>query len=567
MYIAFKKRYKSSIFFITLFFFSSVGIAFTPLDPFLWPDPNYKPKFDLIQFKHFKKPKGAYSSDESLAKRITFDGSPSKRRFKISLDSLNMQKEFKVLNMFPEFTLDILMKDSKSIPLNQSVRSSFNLHWDIQFGIGESWTTDLGNTRSSIPFALVQKNQNCVHNGVMVFDFDFEGNMSNIVYQIASETCSYFKFDLIGLLEINSITDIEFLEEDHHNSLKHASTFAPLTSINKLEQKKNFGSSKEVSPDHLSVYGYYDGEIHYRSSCKTRSGNYPYCGELLLPSFSLSKSLVATVSLALLERDYPNVMNEKIQEFVPECKQKKWANVQFKHALNMSTGHYYDKKWYSEDWYLNDKGFSLNYTHKDRIKFACSVFKKKSDPGLKLSYHSSDTYILAVALNNFYKSKTGRDSDVYTDLVLPLWKELNLSQSTHEIRRSIDNIRQPYMEYGMFLTSDDLVKIGNFLLKDNDLTQSAVMSDALQKNKNNRGLAAIDNILFYNNGFWSKRFNGPSLGCNEDIWIPFMSGFGGITVALLPNSSIYYYFSDNQEFAWDRAVNASNKMKPFCKTD
>ena len=90
-----------------------------------------------------------------------------------------MQKEFKVLNMFPEFTLDILMKDSKSIPLNQSVRSSFNLHWDIQFGIGESWTTDLGNTRSSIPFALVQKNQNCVHNGVMVFDFDFEGNMSN----------------------------------------------------------------------------------------------------------------------------------------------------------------------------------------------------------------------------------------------------------------------------------------------------------------------------------------------------------------------------------------------------
>ena len=122
------------------------------------------------------------------------------------------------------------------------------------------------------------------------------------------------------------------------------------------------------------------------------------------------------------------------------------------------------------------------------------------------------------------------------------------------------------MEYGMFLTSDDLVKIGNYLLKDNDLTQSAIMSDALQKNKNNRGLTAIDNILFYNNGFWSKRFNGPSLGCNEDIWIPFMSGFGGITVALLPNSSMYYYFSDNQEFAWDRAVNASNKMKPFCKT-
>jgi len=49
--------------------------------------------------------------------------------------------------------------------------------------------------------------------------------------------------------------------------------------------------------------------------------------------------------------------------------------------------------------------------------------------------------------------------------------------------------------------------------------------------------------------------------------ISFMSGFGGITVALLPNNSIYYYFSDNQEYAWDRAVNASNKMEPFCETN
>ena len=103
---------------------------------------------------------------------------------------------------------------------------------------------------------------------------------------------------------------------------------------------------------------------------------------------------------------------------------KKWVNVQFKHALNMSTGHYYDKKWYSEDWYLNDKGFSLNYTHKDRIKFACSVFKKKSDPGLKLSYHSSDTYILAVALNNFYKSKTGKIQMFILILYCPFGRSL-----------------------------------------------------------------------------------------------------------------------------------------------
>ena len=367
------------------------------------------------------------------------------------------------------------------------------------------------------------------------------------------------------MLKADRVTDFDFSQKDFTTYENFQNSEYPISSINKLEEKKNFGSQKEVTPEHLTIYGFFDGATHNRSLCKTRSGNYPYCRGMLLPSFSLAKSVVASMSLALLEKDYPNIMNESIQEYVPTCRQKKWKGVQFKHALNMATGHYFDKKWYSEDWYLNNKGFSLNFTHKDRIKFACSVFSKKSDPGIKLSYHSSDTYILSVALNNFYKSKNGNNSDIYRDLLLPFWKELGLSQAVYEIRRSIDSVKQPYMEYGMFFVADDVLKIGSFLLQKNDLTQNGVLADALQIN-NKGGLTAIENILFYNNGFWAKKFSGTSLNCSEDVWIPFMSGFGGITVALMPNNTLYYYFSDNQEFSWDRAVKASNKMKPFCKT-
>ena len=563
----FQNRIKSLITFFTLIFFSISALAFSPLDPFLWPDPNFQPKLDLIKYKHFKKPRGAYSVEGQLAKRITFKGAPSQRKFKISEDSLEMNKNFKVLDVFPSFSLDILIKDSKAIPVNQSVRSTQNLNWDIQFGSGQSWIDDFGNTRSSIPFALVQKNQNCVHNGVMVFDFDFDGQISNILYQIAAETCSYFKFDLIGIIQAESVNDIEFSETDFLFYVESQNSITSVSNINKLDEKKNFGSPKEVSPEHLTVYGFHDGSTHHRSLCKTRSGNYPYCNAMLLPSFSLAKSLVATMSLALLEKDYPNIMNENIQDHVPACKQKKWKDVRFKHALNKATGHYFDKKWYSEDWYLNNKGFSLNYTHKDRIKFACSVFSKKSPPGMKLSYHSSDTYILGVGLNNFYKSKNGDNADIYKDLILPLWKQLNLSQATYEIRRSIDFIRHPYMEYGMFMTADDVLKIGAFFMEQNELTEKGVLADALQSNANQRGLTAIENILYYNNGFWAKKFKGSGLNCPEDVWIPFMSGFGGITVAFMPNQTMYYYFSDNQEYSWDRAVNASNRMSPFCKSN
>jgi hypothetical protein len=39
-----------------------------------------------------------------------------------------------------------------------------------------------------------------------------------------------------------------------------------------------------------------------------------------------------------------------------------------------------------------------------------------------------------------------------------------------------------------------------------------------------------------------------------------MSGFGGITVALMPNGSSYYVFSDNNEFAWRDVVTESDKL-------
>ena len=60
--------------------------------------------------------------------------------------------------------------------------------------------------------------------------------------------------------------------------------------------------------------------------------------------------------------------------------------------------------------------------------------------------------------------------------------------------------------------------------------------------------------IFYNNGFWSRKFDGHKFGCNDDVWIPFMSGFGGITFAFFPNKMSYYYFSDEYIYSWEDAV-------------
>jgi hypothetical protein len=55
------------------------------------------------------------------------------------------------------------------------------------------------------------------------------------------------------------------------------------------------------------------------------------------------------------------------------------------------------------------------------------------------------------------------------------------------------------------------------------------------------------------------------LGCQNPTWIPFLSGYGGITVALMPNGMNYYYFSDGGVFSWARAAAEANRIRTFCQ--
>jgi hypothetical protein len=71
--------------------------------------------------------------------------------------------------------------------------------------------------------------------------------------------------------------------------------------------------------------------------------------------------------------------------------------------------------------------------------------------------------------------------------------------------------------------------------------------------------------FFYNDGFWAKHFTPADFPQDKcSFWVPFMSGFGGITIAMLPNGATYWYFSDNDEFSWYDAVHEAAKLAPVC---
>lgn len=94
--------------------------------------------------------------------------------------------------------------------------------------------------------------------------------------------------------------------------------------------------------------------------------------------------------------------------------------------------------------------------------------------------------------------------------------------------------------------------------------QPSMLDDTMQKNSSDRGVVTSGTSAFqYNNSFWAappSQFTQYSC----QVYMPFMSGYGGITIAMAPNGAAYYYFSDNGEFSWYNAINETNKINPMC---
>ena len=545
---------------ILVFFTSSV---FGEFNPDLALSADNSPK-TYMSYKNYNKPKNT-ESVKSRTIQIELGSNVLNAKTKLWNDFFKIDSRLNVLSSFPSSSINLTLTENLAIPENRSIIRSIHHFWDIQIGVGKSWLIKEDITRVSLPFTFIEKNANCVHNGVLIFDIQLN-EISKGYFQIGGETCLYFKYDFIG--EIN----IEFEDKDYNeksvNEYKSWKTNQfPIKSITSLgDSSKSFGAEKEVKPMFMSVYGYFDGKNHCRGGCSTRWGRYPHCSQMLLPSYSLAKSIYASLALDELEKNYPGIRKAKIIDHVPECSNKKWKGVTFEHALDSAVGHYRNEKHPLDEALISERGFFTSLTHAEKIKLACGLFSKKDKPGKKFVYHSTEIYILGTALNNFIKSANSPNSDLYEDIMKPLWDNLSLSHALNKSQRTADSINQTFTAWGLFFLSTDIVSIGNYLRNIAEENPQTLMGSSLQLNNKDRGLDAFSGIKFYNNGFWARKLPGFQVGCKQDVFIPYMEGYGGIVVALMPNGHLYYFFSDGDQFSWSKAAKASSKIKSFCES-
>jgi len=485
--------------------------------------------------------------------------------------------------ILPSMVFDVVQSQTgEIIPLQRSLQLSDNPYWDYIVGVGKIWRSSQINGEQThtiaLPFALVEKNENCVHNGIVTFNIDAQHQSTEYYYQISSETCAYFKADFWGRGKVNfaakHYVNTALYLQHYQQEQQQRLTTLPLSELSQRYPELSsqaLALNGTIKPQDMTLLGLVFEDVHYVSECYTRQGNYPFCEQLVLPSYSSAKSIFAGLSVFYLQQQYGDVLSQAVQDWLPECQSEQWQGVTFAHLLNMSSGNYDSAAYHVDEGAKATLAFFNATSHQDKLHFACQQYSRKSPPGQQFVYHTSETYLLTSALNRYIKSKWGEKADIFTDVVVnKLFAHLRLSALSNGSRRTQDAEQQAYGGYGLFFNRDDIAKLSLFINSQSAnvtpaqrLLAQVPLNQALQRSSPAFGLTTDFPTIRYWNSFWARNIKDVS-PCKEDTWLPFMSGYGGITIALLPANSSYYYFSDSNQYNWSAAIPELAKLQSLC---
>ena len=345
----------------------------------------------IVDFINYAVPENAAFPSNIFEGKLELKDLEASGKFKELVDWYNYTDSLDVERMhLPVFNYTFVQSGSHIIPLERGYLENEHPYWEYILEPGRVWDEngDQGYSRVAIPFTLKQKNQNCVHNGVMMFLFKDDGSISNVSYQVASETCAYFQFNMWGTVKARYTPEENPLNNEYFEAyVKEVDMRMPSKPIAELSEDfpganpEAFSAPEEMDQEHITMYGFVIDGVNYVGGCNTRYGVYPYCDVLVGPSYSTAKSVSAALGLMRLEKEYPGSKEQTIAEFIEACKNDIWEDVTFENALDMATGNYEFTKAFADESSRHINRFFAAEDHQDKIDYCCGFYNRKSEPG------------------------------------------------------------------------------------------------------------------------------------------------------------------------------------------
>ena len=332
----------------------------------------------------------------------------------------------------------------------------------------------------------------------------------------------------------------------------------------------------DAAPDEVSASGLIVDGVLYLRGCETRWGPYPYCRHMRHGAFSVTKSLGAAVALLRLAQTYgEQVFALKIMDYVPvTASHDGWARVTFADALNMATGIGDKAPRRVPHVAFADNGTNLSaflraQTAKRKLALAFLAGQYPWGPGEVLRYNNLHTFVLAAAMDSFLKRQVGPHAHLWDMIVAEVFQPIGIFHAPMLHTWEADGGRGiPHLLHGLYPTIDDIAKLttllqhggqhqGQQLLSATKLAETLDTTDA-------RGLPSGQENRFgegrYHLSFWSVPYR-TATGCLFQI--PYMLGYGGNLVVLLPNGVSAFRFADGFHLDLESLILAGEAVRPF----
>jgi hypothetical protein len=491
-------------------------------------------------------------------------------------------------NIFPNISFHVFSYKGYLVPSNREIiiPSGQSKQWRVILSPGKTWSepNDNGMSRASFPFVLVDSSWNDTLNGIATFLYD-QNTVSNMRLQIVQQTSSGFSHEGAATLplardNIESSALGELMQE-FNDELSHLLPTKPWSELEQSYPNIDFDKYNDnLKSTDISASGIWHNNTLYMQKCNTLYGEYPYCQFMRHGIFSATKSSVGAVALAFLTQRYgEEVLHYKVVNYIDfNSSHNGWDNVTFIDLLNMAAGiGNHDQDPLSTNYHADENmepmgDWSRAKSALNKITITTEQYGNFPwEPGEVFRYNTTHSFMLSAAMDSLVRQreKIGLWQLLLTEVYQPIGiyhlPMMHTTESGNENALPINGI-------GLYPTADEAIKIGKLLHNEGLYNGKQILHAGFTRNMlyrtNELGFNVVHENNQYGKGKYHRSFWGTPFeqnGCFAHT--PFMNGYGGNLMGILPNGVITLRFADAQNYRTIPMVEIASQLVSYCKNN
>ena len=215
-------------------------------------------------------------------------------------------------------------------------------------------------------------------------------------------------------------------------------------------------------------------------------------------------------------------------------------------------------------------------TVSDKVQEIAAYNNYPWGPGEVMRYKSSDTVLLAIAMDRLLRSREGENYGLIEMVESEIYRPLGIGRIPTIMMDDGPNRRGvPQYGWGMMPNLQQTAKLAHLMANHGEFAGQQILHRGLTRkavdNIDDRGLPTGSRYddgseALYDMSYWLTPFNK---GADCQLRVPQMAGFGGSYVSIMPNNTIGFRLADGSDAVdavWDSSGirEVSHRVRPFC---